>query len=207
MSGGGKAKKKRKARAGADPGGQRRGRRHELDEAPSEPVSAVLALGTNLGDRAGTLQSALGSLETYEGVHVRAVSPVVETSAVGGPDQPDYLNAVVALTTTLSPLALLDVCHQIEAEHGRVRLERWGPRTLDLDVITYGDLIAECRDLEVPHPRASSRAFVLFPWARMDPAAVVPMPRGPARVEDLLAALEDDAGLRVRGDVELRIAP
>jgi len=179
----------------------------DLDEDPPGPVPAVLALGSNLGDREAALAGAVTELAGYEGVRVRAVSPVVETAPVGGPEQPDYLNAVVLVTTALSPLALLAVCQQVETEYGRRRGVRWGPRTLDVDLITYADLVARCADLEIPHPRAASRAFVLVPWARTDPEAVLPDAAGPgrpARVTDLLTGL-DTAGVRWREDVELRV--
>jgi 2-amino-4-hydroxy-6-hydroxymethyldihydropteridine diphosphokinase len=127
----------------------------DLDDAPERSVRAVLALGTNLGDRAAVLRSAVLDLSGFEGVEIRAISPVIETRPVGEVEQPDFLNAVVLLRTTLSPLELLAVCHEIEEEHGRVRSVRWAARTLDLDIICYDDVIARSRQLQLPHPRAA----------------------------------------------------
>ncbi|GAB7192741.1 2-amino-4-hydroxy-6-hydroxymethyldihydropteridine diphosphokinase [Kineococcus sp. NUM-3379] len=161
---------------------------------PAAVRPAVLALGTNLGDRAGTLRSAVRALAALPGVRVRAVSPVVETDPVGGPAQPDYLNAVVLVDTELSPPALLDACQQVEAAHGRDRsaaAARWGARTLDVDVVDHGGLTVSGERLTLPHPRAHERAFVLVPWLAVDPAAVLPGPGG-GPVADLLAALGGD---------------
>lgn len=156
----------------------------------------VLALGANLGDRLTTLRAAVGDLGTVEGLRVVAVSAPVETAAVGGPPQPDYLNVVTLAETELSPLDLLDTCLRVEAVHGRTRDVRWGPRTLDLDIIRYGDLHSDAATLELPHPRAAQRAFVLAPWLDVDPGATLPGPAGPRAVADLLAAAPDRAGVR-----------
>jgi 2-amino-4-hydroxy-6-hydroxymethyldihydropteridine diphosphokinase len=160
-------------------------------------VDAVLALGSNLGDRAAVLASAVQALRATPGIVVTAVSDPVETDPVGGPEQPDYLNAVVLVTTTLSPHALLDACRRVETEHGLDRTTKvhWGPRVLDVDVITYGALVSADDRLVVPHPRAHERAFVLAPWLQVDPDAVLPGPGG-GRVADLLAVAPDAAGLR-----------
>jgi 2-amino-4-hydroxy-6-hydroxymethyldihydropteridine diphosphokinase len=160
-------------------------------------VDAVLALGSNLGDRAAVLASAVEALRATPGIAVTAVSDPVETDPVGGPEQPDYLNAVVLVTTTLSPHALLDACRRVETEHGLDRTTKvhWGPRVLDVDVITYGALVSADDRLVVPHPRAHERAFVLAPWLQVDPDAVLPGPGG-GRVADLLAVAPDAAGLR-----------
>jgi dihydroneopterin aldolase / 2-amino-4-hydroxy-6-hydroxymethyldihydropteridine diphosphokinase len=173
-----------------------------LDEIPDQPVDAVLALGANLGDRLATLRSALTALDGHgpdavEGVGITAVSPVVETDPVGGPDQPDYLNAVALVRTSLSPRGLLAACQAVEAAHGRERAERWGPRTLDVDVITYSDLVASSDDLELPHPRAAVRGFVLRPWLLTDPGAMLPGAEGPRPVVDLLAVAADAGGVRL----------
>lgn len=176
-----------------------------LDEEPSAPVQAVLALGVNLGDREATLQSALDALAAYEGLHLEAVSPVFETSPVGGPDQPDYLNAVALARTRLSPLALLAACQEVEAEHGRARIVRWGPRTLDVDIVTYGEIVASTPVLTLPHPRAAERAFVLVPWALLEPDAVLPGSRRRAKVRKLAAKAADAPGLRLREDVVLQV--
>jgi 2-amino-4-hydroxy-6-hydroxymethyldihydropteridine diphosphokinase len=133
-------------------------------------VRAYLGIGANLGDRVARLQGAVDGLVATPDVTVIAVSPVYETAPVGGPPQPDYLNAVVAVETTLSPRGLLGVANRLEAEADRVREEHWGPRTLDVDVLLVGDLTVAEPDLVVPHPRMTERAFVLVPLADLDPA-------------------------------------
>jgi dihydroneopterin aldolase/2-amino-4-hydroxy-6-hydroxymethyldihydropteridine diphosphokinase len=177
----------------------------DLSAAPASAVSAVLALGANLGDRVATLQSAVDELAAFEGVRVDAVSQVVETDPVGGPDQPDYLNAVLLVRTTLAPLELLAVAHQVEQAHGRVRQIRWGARTLDIDVITYGDVAADAGELQLPHPRAYGRAFVLVPWLTLDPGARLLTPDGEHSVADLLTRADDRDGVRPRPDIVLSV--
>ncbi len=166
-----------------------------LDLAPPGPVEAVLALGGNLGSAQTTLRAAVADIERIAGLEVVAVSPLARTAAVGGPSQPDFLNAVVIARTTLAPRALLHAVQGIEQRHGRERLERWGPRTLDIDLITYGSLLAVADDLELPHPRAHERAFVLQPWAQVTPDAVLPgLGGGP--VGALAATAPDRDGVR-----------
>ncbi|GAA2726339.1 2-amino-4-hydroxy-6-hydroxymethyldihydropteridine diphosphokinase [Cellulomonas aerilata] len=166
-----------------------------LDEAPAAPVEAVLALGANLGNAQGTLREAVADVERVAGVEIVAVSPLARTAAVGGPAQPDYLNAVVIVQTTLAPRALLHAVQAIELHHGRERREHWGPRTLDIDLITYGSTLAVTDDLELPHPRAHQRAFVLQPWAQVAPQAVLPgLGGGP--VSALAATAPDRDGVR-----------
>lgn len=135
-------------------------------------VRAHLALGSNLGDRLANLQGALDGLATADGVEVVSVSSVYETDPVGGPVQDDYLNAVVEVTTTLTPHELLGVCGRLEQAAHRVRIERWGPRTLDVDVLLIGDLVVTTEDLEVPHPRMWERTFVLAPLHDVAPDRV-----------------------------------
>ena len=144
--------------------------------SPSKPAkrvqTAYLGLGANLGDRHATLSTALARLAATPDVHIARVSPVYETAALilpGQPPQPDYLNLVVELETALTPHALLDLCLTIEQHLGRVRLERWGPRTVDLDVLLIGDLAASDERLTLPHPRLHERAFVLVPLADLAP--------------------------------------
>ncbi len=135
---------------------------------------AYLGLGSNLGDRAAHLQFGLDGLAARAG-QVVAISPVYETQPVGGPAQPDYLNAVVAVETELSPRELLGVAKALEAEAGR-ELDperRWGPRPLDIDILMVGDLRVDDPDLVVPHPRIHQRAFVLAPLADVAPDMVV----------------------------------
>ena len=179
-------------------------RRHRSGDptAPRLEVDAVLALGANLGDRMATLQSALEALAAVPGIDVAAVSGVWETAPVGGPPQPDYLNAVVLVRTGLTAAALLAAGHGIEAALGRRRELRWGPRSLDIDVIAYADRVIADGDVQVPHPRAAERAFVLAPWNQVDPRAVLPGTAGPRRVADLLTAV-DQAGVHPRPDLSL----
>jgi len=134
-------------------------------------MKAVLALGANLGDRAATLQTALDGLAAQ--TEVVAVSAIYETAPVGGPEQPDFYNAVVLVDTTLAAKDLLAVAHSLEAAAGRVRLEHWGPRTLDVDVLAYGDERSDDPDLTLPHPRAHERAFVLLPWLEIEPDGAI----------------------------------
>jgi 2-amino-4-hydroxy-6-hydroxymethyldihydropteridine diphosphokinase len=130
-------------------------------------MKAVLALGANVGDRAATLQAALDRLALQ--TRVVAVSAIYETAPVGGPPQPDFYNAVVLVDTTLTPTELLAVARSLEAAAGRVRLEHWGPRTLDVDVLAYDDIRSDDPELTLPHPRAHERAFVLLPWLEVEP--------------------------------------
>ena len=155
-------------------------------------TAVVLALGSNLGDRQDILQGAVDAIVGLPGVRVTAVSPVYETVPVGGPAQPDYLNAVVLADADRPARDLLDRLHEIEAAFDRVRLVRWGPRTLDIDVITFGRERSDDPQLTLPHPRAHERAFVLAPWHDADPAAELPG-HGPV---DALLAQADRAGLR-----------
>jgi 2-amino-4-hydroxy-6-hydroxymethyldihydropteridine diphosphokinase len=153
---------------------------------------AVVALGSNLGERADTLQGAVDAIEGIEGVTVTGVSPAYETAPVGGPPQPDYLNAVVLADITIPARELLDSLHEIEAAFDRVRIVRWGPRTLDLDIISVDGELSDDPELTLPHPRAHERAFVLAPWHDADPGAVLP---GHGPVADLLAKA-DQTGVR-----------
>jgi dihydroneopterin aldolase/2-amino-4-hydroxy-6-hydroxymethyldihydropteridine diphosphokinase len=159
----------------------------------------VVALGSNVGESLETLRDAVVALLGV--VDIDAVSPVVETDPVGGPDQPAYLNAVVTGTTSSSPRALLRFLHDIEHAHGRTREVRWGPRTLDLDLIQYGDpafdtdVRMDDATLTLPHPRAHERAFVLVPWLAADPEATLRVDGGVRRVEELVAAM-DTSGVR-----------
>jgi 2-amino-4-hydroxy-6-hydroxymethyldihydropteridine diphosphokinase len=139
---------------------------------------AFLAIGSNLGDRQSHLQSAVDHLARADGVRVVAVSPVYETDPVGGPVQDDFLNAVVEIDTALDPRALLAVCASAEAAADRVREVRWGPRTLDVDVLLLGDLTSEDPVVVIPHPRMHERAFVLAPLADLAPELVETPPGG-----------------------------
>ena len=151
--------------------------------------TAVLALGSNLGDRELTLRLAVAALDALEDVDVVAASGIVQTAAVKpdgvDEDAPSYLNAVVTVRTTLGPRMLLAAVNSIEADNGRLRTVRWGDRTLDIDIISFDDLELESPELVIPHPRAAERAFVLAPWAEIDPAARIV---GRGSVAELLAA-------------------
>ena len=146
-------------------------------------------MGANLGNRTETIAAAIERLGATDGVDVVVVSELVENIAIrpDGPDDthPSYLNGVAIVETTLPAAGLLAALHAIEDAHGRTRTERWGDRTLDLDLIVFGDLI-EDGNLVIPHPRAHERSFVLVPWLSIDPDATIPG-RGPVR--DLPAAV------------------
>lgn len=142
----------------------------------------ALALGSNMGDSAAILQGALDDLASVDGVRVIAVSPAYETDPVGGPDQDAYLNAVVLVVTDLDPWALLAVTQSIEQHWHRVREVRWGPRTLDIDILAVDAENVDSDDLVIPHPRAHERGFVLVPWADVAPDAQIP---GRGSVSDL----------------------
>ena len=160
--------------------------------AALEPVVAVIALGSNLGDREATLDRAVAALDALPESSIQSVSPWHGTIAMTldglDPDKPQYLNGVALLQTTLEPAALLDALRRIELDNGRERVERWGDRTLDLDIVAYGDLVLVTPDLTVPHPRAHERDFVLAPWLDVQPEAELP---GHGRVADLLSTLRD----------------
>lgn len=158
----------------------------------AQVTSVLIAFGANLGDRGETITAAQHELAATPGISEFVASPLHETIAMTldgpDPDAPRYLNAVARATTTLSPLALLDVMQRIELEHGRVRDVRWGARTLDLDLILYGGRVIKDDRLQVPHPRAHERDFVLSPWNALEPGAVL---MGHGRVADLLARIGD----------------
>lgn len=139
----------------------------------SGTVRSVLALGSNLGESRDTLSLAVADIVDSQHVRLREVSPIVQSKAVGGPEQPDYLNMVIEVETDLGPYELLEHCRAVENKHHRERNVRWGPRTLDVDIITYGDLTSDDEQLTLPHPRAAERAFVLQPWAWMDSTATL----------------------------------
>ena len=166
-----------------------------------KPLSKVVySIGSNLGDRLGNLQGAVDAIRDTPDVIVVDVSAVYETDAVGGPaDSPRFLNLVIVAETTLDPRTLLERAQAIEDAYGRVREERWAPRTLDVDLIMVGRHTSDEPDLKVPHPLAHERAFVLVPWAEIDPQAALPG-RGP--VADLVSAT-DTAGVARRADLRI----
>lgn len=156
-------------------------------ERTSGAQRAVVGIGSNLDDPAGHVRSAVRELG---GLGVVVASSLYRTAprlAQEQAEQPDYVNAVALLDTHLQPLELLDRLQSIEAKHGRVRSERWGARTLDLDIITYADLELDTARLTLPHPRAAERRFVLEPWASLDPGATL----AGRRVADLLLDVAD----------------
>ena len=152
-------------------------------------VRAYIGLGANLADREGTIEQAVGLLGAEPGIEVVSVSSLRETEPWGRVAQPAFVNGAVAVETTLEPRALLGVLLDVERRLGRVRNERWGPRTIDLDLLLYGDVVLDEPGLTVPHPRLHERAFALEPLHELDPELAVP---GRGSVADLLAALADD---------------
>ncbi|WP_052847151.1 2-amino-4-hydroxy-6-hydroxymethyldihydropteridine diphosphokinase [Streptomyces avicenniae] len=176
----------------------------QVDAADStlhNPHRAVLSLGSNLGNRLDTLQGAIDALEDTPGVRVKAVSPVYETEpwGVDPGSQPTYFNAVVLLKTTLPPASLLERAQAIEEAYRRVRDTRWGPRTLDVDIISYQGVTSADPALTLPHPRVHERAFVLVPWHDVDPDAEVP---GHGEVASLLDGITE-RGVTPRPDLTL----
>lgn len=143
-------------------------------------TAAALSIGANLGDRLAALQYAVDTLA--EAGTVVGVSDVYETDPVGGPEQPDYYNAVVVLQTTAEPREVLAAAHRAEQGKGRTREIRWGARTLDVDVLAYDRVTSADPDLTLPHPRATQRAFVMVPWAQIDPNFRLPDGRTVAQV-------------------------
>ena len=157
-------------------------------------LPAVIALGSNLGNREDNLRAAVHDIAALDDVVVTAVSGIVQSHAVKptgtDADAPAYLNAVMLVQSALHPEALLKELNRIEADHGRVRVERWGDRTLDLDIIDFAGLQRDTDDLTLPHPRASERAFVIVPWMQVDPDAEI---RGHGRIDSLAVAHSGDA--------------
>ena len=153
-------------------------------------ADVVLALGSNQGDSAAILQGAVNDLAQVDGLRLTQVSAVYETDPVGGPEQDRYLNAVVLGRTELAPAELLAATQAVEQRWHRVREVRWGPRTLDIDIIAIDDLVLDTDDLVLPHPRAHERGFVLVPWLEADPQAEL---TGFGSVALLVPALGDQA--------------
>lgn len=166
----------------------------------------VIAVGSNMGESVETIQNAVGSL--WLALELKAASRVYETAPVGGPAQAAYLNAVLIGTTSMSPQRLLRTMQDIELDNGRVRKERWGPRTLDLDLIQYGDPVFDTdvrlstEALTLPHPRAHERGFVLVPWADADSEATLRVDGEVRRVAELVVEV-GTAGVTLGPDVDL----
>ncbi|MFC0038259.1 2-amino-4-hydroxy-6-hydroxymethyldihydropteridine diphosphokinase [Actinomadura rayongensis] len=164
----------------------------------------VLSLGSNLGDRLDNLQEAVDALFDAPGMEFVALSPVYETAPFAPPgetlpEQGDYLNLVVLADTRLAPETLLERVLNIETSLRRVREVRWGPRTLDIDIVAFGDVTSDDPRLTLPHPRAHERAFVLVPWADVDPDGRL---AGHGRVGDLAASA--GGGVARRADLTLQ---
>ena len=170
-----------------------------------EPVPVVIALGANLGNAEATLCAAVAALNSLPGLSDLSVSATFETEPVGGPDQPAYTNCVVTGRSRWSALRLLGALHEIEADHGRVREVRWGARTLDLDLIQWGEpggateWRSDLDDLTLPHPRAHERGFVLAPWLDVDPEARLRVGEEVVAVAELVSRV-DLTGVRARPD-------
>jgi 2-amino-4-hydroxy-6-hydroxymethyldihydropteridine diphosphokinase len=151
-------------------------------------VRAYIALGSNLGNRIGQMQSALKALAEDNQLKVLQISPLYENRAVGMREADDFLNAIAEVETSMAPLALLDFCLEVESKLGRVRTKEWAPRTIDLDIIAYGDEVIEHERLQVPHPRIAERDFVVHPLCAIAPNLEI---RG-QRVTHMSAALPMD---------------
>ncbi len=166
---------------------------------------ASIALGSNLGDRLAALRGAVRQLDSRKDAAVVACSPVYEAEAHTMDDQreqPPYLNAVLTVRTHLAPGRLLRVCRELERRAGRKKAERWAPRELDVDILTWGAATQSATRLELPHPRLGERRFVLKPWSDIAPQFFVPAPFE-ATVQELLARCADAHAL-VRTEAELR---
>ncbi|MQA88050.1 MAG: 2-amino-4-hydroxy-6-hydroxymethyldihydropteridine diphosphokinase [Streptosporangiales bacterium] len=168
---------------------------------PKRTRRAVLALGSNLGERMENLQGALDALLEAPGLRLLGVSPVYETTPVGGPEQPNYLNAVLVVETSLTADTLLERARGVEDAFARTREIRWGARTLDVDLVAIGEQTSADPELTLPHPRAHERAFVLVPWRDVDPDAVLP---GHGRIVDLIEKVGSE-GVQRRDDLVLQM--
>lgn len=147
-------------------------------------MKAVIALGANIGNPREQMDLAIALLQ--DAIDVTAISSYYTTAPVGGPEQPDYLNAVLIAESELPATDLLSLMHGIEKVLGRERIEHWGPRTIDLDLIQYGSILSSAEELLLPHPRAYERRFVLEPWAEIEPEAIL-LTHG--KIKELLAHL------------------
>ena len=155
----------------------------------ADAVRAFVGLGGNVGDVASTLAEAIWAMDSLPQTSVRSQSGMYRSPPCGRTDQPHFINAVVELQTRLAPIVLLDSLVEIEEKLGRVRSpdDRWGPRTIDLDLLVFGDQSLQSPGLQVPHPRLHERGFVLVPLAEIAPGLEIP---GLGRVSDLLAAID-----------------
>jgi 2-amino-4-hydroxy-6-hydroxymethyldihydropteridine diphosphokinase len=164
-----------------------------MNDMASRPTRCLIALGSNLGDRLENLRAGITGIGEAAEIDIVAVSPLYETAPVGGPEnQGPYLNAALTADTTLDAAELLALLHRIEASRERRRVEHWGPRTLDLDLLVHGDLVADAPGLHVPHPRMHERRFVMVPVCDVAPDLV--HPRLGRTMRDLLADLPVEPG-------------
>jgi len=159
-----------------------------------ELPKAYLGLGSNLGDRLNNLKQALRLLESYRGIAVDKVSSIYETEPVGFKEQDWFLNMTACITTSLSPRDLLIAINQIERELKRERIIRWGPRTIDIDILLFDDMVLDTPDLKIPHPEMHKRAFVLVPLKEIAPKAVHPILN--KRIAELLDGLKMNEEVR-----------
>ena len=151
-----------------------------MSQTPATTVTAYVALGANLGDRQANIASAVAALDATPGVRVTRTSSLIENSAVGGPEgSPAFLNGVAEVETTLEPHALLSRLLEVERSLGRKRREKWAPRSIDLDLVLYGNHVIDGPDLKVPHPLMHQRRFVLEPLAEIAPDLVHPVLKRP----------------------------
>ena len=163
--------------------------------------TAVLSIGSNLGKRFEYLQTAVLKISTHPKISNVTFSSIYETKPVGGPAQDNFLNAVVQIETQLSATELLEFAHELENQAQRERNEHWGPRTLDVDILVYGDQVSSDSQLTLPHPRISERAFVIVPWFEVDPAAKIP------ELGSLKALFEqvDKTDVQLNRDMKLKV--
>ncbi|HZK48428.1 MAG TPA: 2-amino-4-hydroxy-6-hydroxymethyldihydropteridine diphosphokinase [Thermoleophilia bacterium] len=164
-------------------------------DAPGAGVTAYLGLGSNQGDSRTLLEEAVRGLSTVAGVRVTGLSRCYRTAAVGMEDQPDFLNMIVEIATTLAPLELLEAVQSLESAAGRVRTVRWGPRTLDVDILWYDGIFMDHDRLQLPHPRMQERRFVLEPLAELAPDLV--LGNGLTVRESLAEVLDQDVAVMV----------
>ena len=158
-----------------------------LHQADNSASKVAIALGSNLGDSLAILEAAIETLDRIPAINVIIVSSWYQTKAIG-PPQPDYINACISVQVEHEPHSLLEILLNIEKQFGRVRQEKWGARTLDLDLLLYDDLILETATLQIPHPRIRERAFVLAPLAEIAPKWVEPVSR--KTIEELLKTVD-----------------
>ncbi|MFH1336492.1 MAG: 2-amino-4-hydroxy-6-hydroxymethyldihydropteridine diphosphokinase [Candidatus Zixiibacteriota bacterium] len=161
-------------------------------------AEVYLSLGSNLGDRIRYLKRAIEKIGEPDSVVIRKISPVYETDPVGNPDQSRFLNLVVSIETNLKPLRLLDYLLDIEKKLGRERNEKWGPRTIDLDILLYDELITISDRLTLPHPRMHQRRFVLVPLAQINPNLFHPSLK--KSVEELLRSCPDQSEVELSAE-------